>query len=89
VGDRGGEADTLQSLAALEYNQGDFQASLNHIKSAIAIIEDLRTTYTNQDLKTTYFSTVQGYYKFYIDLLMEEHKKNPSKGLRYYSATHF
>ncbi|MGB6296701.1 MAG: tetratricopeptide repeat protein, partial [Rivularia sp. (in: cyanobacteria)] len=80
VGDRGGEATTLGNLADLERKQGNLQASLNHIKSAIAIIEDLRGTYTNQDLKTTYFSTVQGYYKFYIDLLMEQHKKNPSQG---------
>ena len=77
---RGGEADTLWSLSALEYNQGNLQASLNHIKNAIAIIEELRGTYTNQDLKTTYFSTVQNYYKFDIDLLMGQHKKNPSKG---------
>ncbi|MEO0838957.1 MAG: hypothetical protein AAF063_08655 [Cyanobacteria bacterium J06643_5] len=41
--------------------------------SPIALIEELRGTYTNQDLKTTYFSTVQNYYKFYIDLLMEQH----------------
>ena len=80
VGDRGGEANTLWFLAYLKREQGNLQASLKHIKSAITIIEDLRTTYTNQDLKTTYFSTVQGYYKFYIDLLMEQHKKNPSKG---------
>ncbi len=80
VGDRGGEAQTLGNLADLERQQGNLQASLKHIESAIAIIEDLRGTYTNQDLKTTYFSTVQGYYKFYIDLLMEQHKKNPSQG---------
>ncbi|MEL6456925.1 MAG: hypothetical protein AAFQ91_01570 [Cyanobacteria bacterium J06621_15] len=50
--------------------------------SPIAIIEELelRSTYTNQDLKTTYFFRVQSYYKFYIDLLMKQHKKNPSKG---------
>ena len=80
VGDRSGEANTLWSLAKLERKQGNLQASLNRIKSAIAIIEDLRGTYTNQDLKTTYFATVQDYYKLYIDLLMEQHKKNPSKG---------
>ncbi len=80
VGDRSGEANALWSLAKLEREQGNLQASLNHIKSAIALIEDLRGTYTNQDLKTTYFATVQDYYKFYIDLLMEQHKKNPSKG---------
>ncbi|MEM7716538.1 MAG: hypothetical protein AAF349_23730 [Cyanobacteria bacterium P01_A01_bin.68] len=80
MGDKGGEATILKNLAYLERKQGNLQASLNHIKNAIAIIEDLRGTYTNQDLKTTYFSTVQGYYKFYIDLLMELHKKHPSKG---------
>ncbi|MGB3637759.1 MAG: CHAT domain-containing tetratricopeptide repeat protein [Rivularia sp. (in: cyanobacteria)] len=80
VGDRHGEAATLGNLADLERKQGNLQASLNHIRMAIAIIEDLRGTYTNQDLKTTYFATVQDYYKFYIDLLMEQHKKNPSKG---------
>ncbi|MEO0966748.1 MAG: CHAT domain-containing protein [Cyanobacteria bacterium J06639_18] len=79
VGDRNEEAITLWSLADLEREQGNVQASLRYIESAITIIEKLRKTYTNQDLKTTYFSTVQGYYKFYIDLLMELHKKNPSK----------
>ncbi len=79
VGDRDGEVNTLGNLALLEREQGNLQASLKHIQSAIQIIEELRSTYTNQDLKTTYFSTVQGYYKFYIDLLMELHKKDPSK----------
>ncbi len=80
VGDRRSEATTLGNLADLEREQGNLQASLKHIKNSIKIIEELRGTYTNQDLKTTYFATVQGYYKFYIDLLMELHKKDPSKG---------
>ena len=80
VGDRIGEAHTFKNLAKLKREQGNLEASLKHIKNAIAIIEELRGTYTNQDLKTTYFSTVQNYYKFYIDLLMEQHKKNPSQG---------
>ncbi|MEM7714418.1 MAG: CHAT domain-containing tetratricopeptide repeat protein, partial [Cyanobacteria bacterium P01_A01_bin.68] len=80
VGDRGGEATILKNLADLERKQGNLQASLKHIQNSIQIIEELRGTYTNQDLKTTYFATVQGYYKFYIDLLMELHKKDPSKG---------
>jgi CHAT domain-containing protein len=80
VGDKQNESTVVGNLAKLERKQGNLQTSLNHIKSAIAIIEDLRGTYTNQDLKTTYFATVQNYYKFYIDLLMEQHKKNPSKG---------
>ena len=80
VGNKSDEANTLHNLTKLKRKQGNLQASLNHIKSAIALIEDLRGTYTNQDLKTTYFATVQDYYKLYIDLLMEQHKKNPSLG---------
>ena len=80
VGDRSGEATTLGNLAYLERKQGNLQASLKHIQDSIQIIEKLRGTYTDQDLKTTYFATVQDNYKFYIDLLMELHKNYPSKG---------
>ena len=80
VREKDGEANTLLNLARLERKQGNLQVALQNIQSAIQIIEDLRSSYTNQDLKTSYFSTVQDYYKFYIDLLMEQHKKNPSKG---------
>jgi CHAT domain-containing protein/Flp pilus assembly protein TadD len=80
VADRGGEVITLNNLAYLEHKQGNLQASLKYIQSAIAIIEDLRGTYTNQDLKTSYFSTVQDYYRGYINILMDLHKKNPSQG---------
>ncbi|NJL62553.1 MAG: CHAT domain-containing protein, partial [Methylacidiphilales bacterium] len=80
VGNKVNEARTLWNLAALDRKQGNLQAARQHIENAIAIIEELRGTYTDQDLKTTYFATVQGYYKFYIDLLMELHKKDPSKG---------
>ncbi len=63
VGDRGGEATTLNNLANLERKQGNLQASLKHIETAIQIIEQLRDTYTNQDLKTQYFATVQNMYR--------------------------
>jgi CHAT domain-containing protein len=79
VGDKSGQATTLWNLADLERKQGNLQVSLQHIETAIQIIEELRKTYTDKDLKTQYFSTVQDYYKFYIDLLMELDRKNPGK----------
>jgi CHAT domain-containing protein/tetratricopeptide (TPR) repeat protein len=79
VGDKSGQATTLGNLAGLERKQGNLSASRKQIESAINIIEELRGTYTDQNLKATYFATVQGYYKFYIDLLMELDKKNPGK----------
>ncbi len=80
VGDRGGEANTLYNLAWLKRSQGNLQESLSDIKSAVNIIKDLRTKIASQNLRTSYFATVQDYYKFYIDLLMQLHKQHPSQG---------
>jgi CHAT domain-containing protein/Tfp pilus assembly protein PilF len=80
VGDKGGEANTLFNMASLERSQGNLQQAQTHIQAAIDIIEDLRTKIANKELRTSYFASVQGYYKFYTDLLMQLHKKDPSKG---------
>ncbi|WP_341527396.1 CHAT domain-containing tetratricopeptide repeat protein [Nostoc sp. UHCC 0302] len=80
VGDRTEEATTLSNIAGLERDRGNLPQALTQIEAAIKIIEDLRTKIINQQLRTSYFASVQGYYKFYIDLLMQLHKKDPSKG---------
>ncbi|MBD2359976.1 tetratricopeptide repeat protein [Anabaena minutissima FACHB-250] len=80
VGDRGGEATTLFNLAYLERNRDNLQQARTHIQAAIDIIEDLRTKIIDQQLRTSYFASVQNYYKFYTDLLMQLHKKDPSQG---------
>ncbi|WP_420372423.1 CHAT domain-containing protein [Microcystis aeruginosa] len=79
VGDKGGEANTLNNMAFLERSRGNLQQAQTHIQAAIEIVEDLRTKIASQELRTSYFASVQGYYKFYTDLLMELHKKDPSK----------
>jgi len=80
VGDRTGEARTLFNIAYLERSKGNLETALTQIEAAVKIIEELRTKIDSQDLRTSYFATVQGYYQFYIDLLMQLHKKSPSKG---------
>ncbi|KAB8320038.1 CHAT domain-containing protein, partial [Tolypothrix campylonemoides VB511288] len=80
VGDKAGEATTLYNLAYLERSRGNLQAARTNVEAAIKIIEELRTKIDRQELRTSYFATVQGDYKFYIDLLMELHKKEPSQG---------
>jgi CHAT domain-containing protein/Flp pilus assembly protein TadD len=80
VGDKSGQAITLGNLANLEHKQGNLEASLKQIDAAINILEELRKTYTNKELQTTYFASVQDFYQFKTSLLMELHKKNPSKG---------
>ncbi|MBD2339132.1 tetratricopeptide repeat protein [Calothrix sp. FACHB-156] len=79
VGDRGTEATTLYNLAYLERSRGNLQAARTNVEAAIKIIEELRTKIDSKDLRSSYFATQQGVYKFYIDLLMELHKKTPSQ----------
>ncbi|WP_293079647.1 tetratricopeptide repeat protein [Okeania sp. SIO3B5] len=80
VGDRDGEAITLYNIASLKRDQGKLRESLTFIEKSLEIIEDLRTKIVAQNLRTSYFATVQNYYQFYINLLMELHKQNPDEG---------
>ncbi|MDJ0690144.1 MAG: tetratricopeptide repeat protein [Xenococcaceae cyanobacterium MO_188.B32] len=80
VGNRAGEVKTLSNIAYLERNRGNLQAALIPLQDSINIREDLRTKVVSPELRQTYFSTLQGAYQFYIDLLMELHQRNPSQG---------
>ncbi len=80
LGDRTGEADTLYNIAVTERDRGNLNGALSQIETTIKIVEDVRTKVTSQDLRTSYFASVQKYYQFYIDLLMRLHKQQPSKG---------
>lgn len=80
VGDRAGEALSVYNFAFFERNRGNLNEALTQMEAAINIIEDLRTKIASLQLRTSYFATVQDYYQFYIDLLMQLHKTNPTKG---------
>ena len=80
VGNKSDEAITLYNLAFIERDRGNLKASISYIEKTIEIIESLRTKVASQDLRTSFFASNQGYYQFYIDLLMQLHKQQPSKG---------
>jgi len=80
VGDRGGEAITLLSIAYLQRDLGNLNQARTQAEEALNIVESLRLNVTNQDLRTSYFATVQDYYQFYIDLLMQLHQQSPFAG---------
>ena len=79
-GDRTGEADTLYQVAITQRDKGNLNEARTQIEAAINIVEDIRTRVTSQELRTSYFASVQNYYQFYIDVLMQLHKKEPSIG---------
>ncbi|AFZ20706.1 CHAT domain-containing protein [Allocoleopsis franciscana] len=80
LGDRTGEADTLYNVAITQRDRGNLNAARTQIEEAVKIVEDIRTRVTSQELRTSYFASVQNYYQFYIDVLMQLHKKDPSQG---------
>jgi len=80
MGNLSNQAFELAIIARIERDRGNFNQSLTNIEAAIKIIEGLRTKIGSQELRQSYFATVQDYYQFYIDLLMQLHQQNPSQG---------
>ncbi|NJK75210.1 MAG: tetratricopeptide repeat protein [Microcoleus sp. SU_5_6] len=80
VGNPGIEAVTLFGMAAAKRDLGKLNEAIKDIEASIKIIENLRTKIASNELRTSYFSTVQDYYEFYIDLLMQLHKTQPKSG---------
>jgi CHAT domain-containing protein/Flp pilus assembly protein TadD len=79
VGNRSGEAGALYNLASLAHKSGNLAESLTNIEAAITIVESLRNKIVSRELRTSYFATVQKYYEFYIELLMQLHKQKPTE----------
>jgi CHAT domain-containing protein/tetratricopeptide (TPR) repeat protein len=80
VGDRKIEIATLGNIALIERDLGNLSEARAQIETAISTIELLRVQIANRALRASYFSTVQGYYKFYVDLLMRLDKQHPNSG---------
>jgi tetratricopeptide (TPR) repeat protein len=80
VGDRAGEARTIGNKAVVERDQGNLPNARASIEAALEIIESLRTKVAAQELRASFFSTVQGYYGLYIDILMRLHGQHPDQG---------
>jgi CHAT domain-containing protein/tetratricopeptide (TPR) repeat protein len=77
--DSTGEAQALYQIAINQRNLGKLEAALSNIQTTINIVESIRGNVQSNELRTSYFATVQNYYKFYIDLLMQLHEKDPTK----------
>jgi CHAT domain-containing protein/Tfp pilus assembly protein PilF len=74
------KARTLLGIAYVKRDRGNLTEALTNIEAALKIIENLRTKIASPELRTSYFATVQNYYQFYIDLLMQLHKTQPNSG---------
>lgn len=70
LGDQASLANTLSNIGFIYGVQSNYEESWQYLEQTINLIENIRGSISNSDLKTTYFSTVQDYYGFSVDLLM-------------------
>jgi tetratricopeptide (TPR) repeat protein len=79
IGDRQQVANTLHNIAMVYQPLGRLDEALSLAQEALDIIESLRAGIDSQELRSSYFATVQRFYDLYIDLLMQLHKQQSSK----------
>jgi CHAT domain-containing protein len=74
------QSRTRYNLARAEMIRGNFSQALAQINHAFDIIESLRANVSSPTLRASYFASIQEYYEFYIELLMDQHNKIPNSG---------
>ena len=73
-------ANSLYRLAKTERAQSNFAEARRLIEESLQVVEDYRSKLISPDLRSRYFASVQEYYEFYIDLLMQQHLQQPDRG---------
>ncbi|HUE81634.1 MAG TPA: CHAT domain-containing tetratricopeptide repeat protein [Pyrinomonadaceae bacterium] len=80
VGDGQNEAQTLQGMARAERDRGNLVAARAQTQAALALIEQVRTRVGSGQLRASYLASEQDAFHFYIEVLMQLHRKNSSAG---------
>lgn len=80
IKDKWAEAQVLYRVARVDRDSGKLSDAHLHIESALSLVESIRANVGGQELRTSYFASVQDYYTLYIDVLMRLHKQRPAEG---------
>jgi CHAT domain-containing protein/tetratricopeptide (TPR) repeat protein len=80
IGQTSAEAASRLLFARFEADRGRLQQAQEHIAAALEVLEGVRAGVTNDDLRMSYFASVQDYYELDIDLAMRRHAADPSGG---------
>jgi CHAT domain-containing protein/tetratricopeptide (TPR) repeat protein len=80
VKDRTGEAESLNNLARAERSQGNLLVARTHIEEGLKISESMRSDLLSPQSRASLLATVQSSYQLYTDVLMRQHRAEPTKG---------
>jgi CHAT domain-containing protein/Tfp pilus assembly protein PilF len=78
IGNRLDEAASFYGIASAQSKLGDLINARAQIRSALDIIESTRTKVASQELRSSFLASNKELYEFYIDLLMQMHRNQPS-----------
>ena len=80
IGDLDNVAITLVGAARAEQKRGNLETAHKNIAESLALIETVRSRSGSLSLRASYLARVEEAYEFFIDLLMQQHAKDPAKG---------
>ena len=81
IGDQSSAARSLEGVAQADLKLGNLSDARKHIEESLALREAIRSQSGSLQLRASYRATAEKAYEFYIDVLMQQHAKDPSKGL--------
>jgi tetratricopeptide (TPR) repeat protein len=79
AGNRTGQASALYGMARTQRDLGNLSEAITQIETGLTLVDEIRLNVASQELRTSYFASVQKYYELYIDLLMRMHKQRPAE----------
>ena len=80
LGVRRDEAPILLGAARAERDRGNVVEARRLVEAALKSIESTRSKVASQGLRSSYLASMQDYYSFYIDLLMQMNRTQPPAG---------
>ncbi len=75
-----GEAKALYHVAGVERALGRVDNARARLEEALRIVESLHRSIGGEELRSSFFASVQKYYEMYIDVLMALHRERPYAG---------
>ncbi|MCM3905978.1 MAG: CHAT domain-containing protein [Pyrinomonadaceae bacterium] len=75
------ELQALSNLARTDSELGNLAQARSHIEEGLRVAESVRSEIISPVSRATLLASVQGSYQLYTDILMRQHKLDPSKGL--------
>jgi CHAT domain-containing protein len=80
IQDPAAQASTLYYQAIVERDLGQIEVAIAHAGRAVGLVELLRASPADPDIRASLFSTCRSYYELYVELLMEMDRRKPRSG---------